>query len=245
MNHAVCSLVLLSATVAQAAPYRSANFIVEAPTPAVAETIGARAEELRKKLSTAWLGKEFPAWSASCSLEVTVTEGGPFGRSSLTFDRNGQVVSQKIRVEGSLDRILSSVLPHELTHVLFAHHFGRQPPRWADEGGAVLAEHKAIRAAHDQNLFKVLDVPGQRLSLQRLFGAADYPVDGRAFFAQAASVTSFLVNQSDRPTFLAFVAHGMRDGWDQAVKTHYRYRSVEDLEAAWLRQQRTEALARK
>ena len=43
-------------------------------------------------------------------------------------------------VEGSLERILNSVLPHEVTHTIFAAKFGRPLPRWADEGGAVLSE---------------------------------------------------------------------------------------------------------
>src|SRR5262249_52818924 len=38
--------------------------------------------------------------------------------------------------------------------------------------------------------------------------------------------------------FLAFVAHGMQQGWDSAAQVHYRYRSVEELEQAWLTQLR-------
>ena len=57
-----------------------------------------------------------------------------------------------------------------------------------------------------------------------------------AFYAEAASISRFLVGKSDRATFLAFVNKGMRDGWDKAVKEHYRYRNVDELEVAWLQQ---------
>jgi hypothetical protein len=67
----------------------------------------------------------------------------------------------------------------------------------------------------------------------------------KLFYAQSASLTRFLVDQADRPKFLAFVAHGMRDGWESALKTHYGFRTTDELEAAWLRRQRTDALASK
>ena len=53
-------------------------------------------------------------------------------------------------------------------------------------------------------------------------------------YAEGYSVTNFLVGMSSRPAFLAFIAQGMRDDWDGAVRTHYRYNSVEELEQAWL-----------
>ena len=61
------------------------------------------------------------------------------GRTDISFSR-GEVCTQRIEVKGSLARIIRGALPHELTHVLFAHYFGAQPPRWADEGGAILSE---------------------------------------------------------------------------------------------------------
>ncbi len=45
-----------------------------------------------------------------------------------------------MNIEGPLDRLLSSVLPHEITHTVFAHYFRTPVPRWADEGGSVLSE---------------------------------------------------------------------------------------------------------
>src|SRR6185437_3324861 len=46
-----------------------------------------------------------------------------------------------------------------------------------------------------------------------------------------------LVGQSSRQVFLAFVAEGMQNNnnnWDAALRTHYRYQNVEELERAWV-----------
>jgi hypothetical protein len=226
---------VLASTLSLGASYRSVNFQVEAPTNSMAEQVSQKAEKLRKDLAQAWLGKELAAWGAPLPIDVKITAGAPGGYSSFSFDSAGRVATQKMQVEGSFERILNGVLPHEMTHVLFAHHFGRQPPRWADEGGAILGEDKAIWAKHDKGLFLVLDTPNRRLALGRLFGS-DYTADVQAFYAEAASISRYLVSKSDRATFLAFVNQGMRDGWDKAVKEHYRYRNVDELEVAWLQQ---------
>src|SRR5260370_27480077 len=52
-------------------------------------------------------------------------------------------------------------------------------------------------------------------------------------YAEGFSVVNYLVSNSSRPTFLAFVGHGMNYGWDSAVQTYYRYQNVEELEHAW------------
>jgi hypothetical protein len=235
MNGRLRTLLVLASTLSLGASYRSGNFHVEAPTTSMAQEVSQKAEKLRKELAQAWLGKEMKAWNDPLPIDVKITGGAPGGYSSFSFDDAGRVSRQRMQVEGSLERIINGVLPHEMTHVLFAHHFGKQPPRWADEGGAILGEDKTMWAKHDQGLFQVLDTPNRRLALGRLFGS-DYTPDLQAFYAEAASVSRFLVSKADRATFLAFVNQGMRDGWDAAVKQHYRFRNVDELEVAWLQQ---------
>ena len=74
-----------------------------------------------------------------CPLRVTVTYGGSGGATSFAFDR-GQILSMDMHIEGTLERLIASVLPHEVTHTVFAFHFRQPVPRWADEGGSVLSE---------------------------------------------------------------------------------------------------------
>jgi hypothetical protein len=231
-------IVLAGALSSLGAQYRTQNFLVDAPTPAIAEQVGQYAEHYRREKALQWLGQEMPPWPEPCPLKVTVTLNGSGGATSFAFDR-GQILGIDMHVEGSLDRLLASVLPHEITHTVFAHRFRCPLPRWADEGGSVLSEDDQERARHDQMVRQILNTPGRAIPLRRLFSLMKYPPDVMVLYAEGYSVSSFLVGQSSRPAFLAFVAHGMRGDWDGAVRTHYRYNSVEELEQAWLQHLRT------
>jgi hypothetical protein len=143
-----------------------------------------------------------------------------------------------MRVEGSLEQLLASVVPHEVTHAVIADHFRAPVPRWADEGIAVLAEDEEEAQRHDKLLGQILKTPGRAIPLRRLFTMHDYPRDTLVLWAEGHSVTRFLVGRKGRKTFLAFVQQGMRDGWDRAAEAHYGYRDVEALEDAWLAERR-------
>jgi hypothetical protein len=223
-------LTVLASFGAQA---RTQNFVANAPTQEIAQQIAQYAEHYRKEKALQWLGQEMPPWSEPCPIQVKVTMSGAGGATSFAFDR-GQVLGQHMQIEGSLDRLLVSVLPHEVTHTVFAHYYRRPVPRWADEGGSVLSEDDTERNRHDMICRQILNTPGRAIPLRRLFAFTEYPKDVMALYAQGFSVTNFLVNASNRQAFLAFVAHGMQYGWDSACQTHYRYQNVEELEQAWL-----------
>lgn len=225
--------VLVGVLPSMGASYRTTNFVVDAPTAQIAQQVGQAAEHYRKEKAQLWLGHDMPPWPEACPLKVKVTMGGAGGATSFAFDR-GRVLGQQMNIEGSLDRLLASVLPHEVTHTVFAQYFRTPVPRWADEGGAVLSEDDIEKERHDKLVRQILNTPGRAMPLRRLFGLRDYPGDVMVLYAEGFSVTQFLVERSSRPTFLAFVANGMHEGWDHAVRTHYRYNSVEELEQAWL-----------
>ena len=115
-----------------------------------------------------WLGREMPQWPEPCPLRVTVTMNGSGGATSFAFD-HGRILGMDMHIEGTLDRLLASVLPHEVTHTVFAHYFRAPLPRWADEGGSVLSEDDLERNRHDQLVKQVLSTPGRAIPLRRLF----------------------------------------------------------------------------
>src|SRR5207248_10190789 len=123
--------------------------------------------------------------------------------TSFTFD-NGKVLSQNMHLEGPLDKILASVLPHEVTHSVLAHAVGKPLPRWADEGAAVLAEDHQEHRRYDRLMTRIID-ERRAMPLRRLFALNEFPRDVMTLFAQGYSVTHFLVGKNDRQTFLAFV----------------------------------------
>lgn len=227
------AFVLAAALLSLGASFPSTNFVVEAPTPQIAQQVAQAAEQYRKAKAMEWLGQEMPNWPEPCPLRVKVTIGGAGGATSFTFDR-GRVLGQNMNIEGSLDRVLASVLPHEVTHTVFAYYFRCPVPRWADEGGAVLSEDDIERSRHDQLVRQILN-SGRAIPLRRLFALRDYPNDVMTLYAEGYSVSQFLVDRSNRQTFLGFVAYGMGpQGWDNAVRAYYRFNSVDELEQAWL-----------
>jgi RNA polymerase sigma factor (sigma-70 family) len=212
---------------------RTLNFVVEAPTRRIAQLVAEAAERHRKAAALLWLGKELPAWPEPCPIKVTINLGGAGGATCFSFD-NGKVTRQSMHLEGALDRILTGCLPHEITHTVLAHHFGSPVPRWADEGAALLAEDEEEQQRHEMLTRKLLDTPGKAIALRRLLPMRDFPTEVMALYAEGYSLTHFLVEKKGRRTFLAFVKQGNRDDWDSAVRDHYDFRSVEELEEAWL-----------
>ena len=118
-------LLLLFVAASLGAEHQTQNFVVRAATPEIARQVGEFAEQYRRQKALQWLGVEMPAWGQRCPLRVTVTPNGSGGATEFAFDR-GSILSQNMHIEGTLERLLSSVLPHEVTHTVFAYHF-RQP----------------------------------------------------------------------------------------------------------------------
>lgn len=226
-------LVLLGAFSSLGAGWRTQNFVVEAPTQAIAQQAGQYAEQYRREKALQWLGREMPNWNEPCPLKLTITMNGSGGATSFVFD-HGAILEQNMHIEGTVERLMNSVLPHEITHTVFAYYFRQPVPRWADEGGSVLSEDDVERARHDRLVREILNTPGRMIPLRRLFTLTQYPRDVMVLYAEGYSVTNYLVGLSNRPQFLQFIAQGMRGDWDAAVRTHYRFNSIEELEGAWL-----------
>jgi RNA polymerase sigma factor (sigma-70 family) len=223
------------------------NFRVEAPTLEIARKVGLAAEQYRKKKALEWLGHELADWPEPCPIRVKLTVAGSDGVTAFAFD-NGKVVQQSMSLEGSLERMLNVQLPHEMTHVVLAHHFGTPIPRWADEGAAILSSAEVERRHYGKQLQKVLSEPDRLIPLRRLFPRMDFSTDLMALYAEGCSVTRFLVEAKDRKTFLKFIAAGQKNGlrnlvqgfdelasWEEAVEQYYGYASVDALEEAWLK----------
>ena len=116
------------------ASHRTENFLVTAPTDRFAKTVAESAERYRRELAVEWLGHELPPWRDKCPIQVHVgPQYGAGGTTSFMF-QNEAPFGWTMSIQGSPERILDSVLPHEVTHTIFATHFGCPLPRWADEG---------------------------------------------------------------------------------------------------------------
>jgi hypothetical protein len=210
------------------AAYRTPNFVVEAPTPALAAQVGQCAEYQRHVQALTWLGRDVPTWPRPCRVRVFLSWGGSGG--ATTFDYAGMI---DMRLRGQPGELCRNVLPHEVTHCIFAACFRGPVPRWADEGGAILSEDARVQGEQDALARQFLR-RGQAYRLRTLFRLDEYPGDVVVLYAEGYSVSSFLVQVGGRQRFLAFVAAGMRQGWDRAAWLCYGYPGVDDLERAWL-----------
>jgi hypothetical protein len=237
--------VLFAPALAQAATYTTDNFTVDAPTAELAKQFGDMAEFYRKEKALEWLGREMPAWNRRCPLTVQLTQGGAGGATTFTFGSSGGrsvVSSQQMEIRGDKKQMLYSVLPHEVTHTVLAHHFGRPVPRWADEGGSVLSENDDERFTHDVRCRELLNA-GRGIRLRVLFRMTEYPKDIMVLYAQGFSVSQYLVKKGGdgregRARLLQFLGSGMAgntiETWNSAAKSVYGFDTVDAMEEAWL-----------
>jgi hypothetical protein len=232
MRKRLALLLVLAAISSMGAEFRTPNFTVISADPNVCKLVGQWAEHYRKEKAVQWLGREMPNWPEPCPLRVSVGMEGPSGETEFTFGY-GRVNSQRMQIRGDLNRLIYSVLPHEITHTVFAYHFKSPVPRWADEGGSVLSEDDTERDRHDKLVRNILN-KGQQIPMRNLLSLREYPPQVACLYAQGYSISDYLVKRSNKQHFLNFVGHGMQHGWDQASKAYFGHNSVDELEHAWL-----------
>lgn len=213
---------------------RSQHFIVSAPTRELAEEICQAAEQLRKDLAIEWLGQELGTWRDICPIQANVhPQLGAGGVTSFMFDR-GQPWGWTMSVQGSRERILDSVLPHEITHTIFATHFGRPLPRWADEGACTTVESPAERAKQDKFLIQFLTTD-RGIPFNQMFAMKEYPADILPLYSQGYSLARYLIQQGGKRKFVDYVGEGMRtNNWTATTKKHYGFTSLSDLQVTWV-----------
>jgi hypothetical protein len=240
--------------------HKTTNFVVTAPSAEVARTVAAEAEAQRVAVARRWFGDAPPAWPRPCAIRVTLAPGPSGGATTFDFGPGPGdtpvVTFAAMDLRGDLRQLLASVLPHELTHLALAHHFGKPLPRWADEGVALLSETTAEQVAQDARCRDLIG-EGRGIRLRALVRMMDYPPDLMATYTQGHSLVRFLALAHAGPAgsrggvahgivarvgaarFLDFLRRGTdantADGWDRAAKDVYGYESVDALEEAWLK----------
>tara|TARA_R110002111_G_scaffold100976_6_gene156516 strand:+ start:76806 stop:77798 length:993 start_codon:yes stop_codon:yes gene_type:complete len=210
------------------AEYRTPNFIVICRDASLAIQVGEAAEYYRARLSEEWLGESIPNWYSPCPIRVRVTNDAGGGATTFSFDR-GEVFGWDMQVQGTRQRLLDSMLPHEVLHTVFASHFRRPLPRWADEGAATYEEHES-----EKNNLRLIarQVVGteQQIPIRKLLVMQDYPgnMDGIAvLYAQGFYLSEFLINQQGKQEFVKFLETAHQSDWDAAFQKHYGFKNQE------------------
>jgi hypothetical protein len=254
-RHGLASAVLLAATVAipcslihvDGSEPAVGNVVVHGVSAERAAAIGRHAETVRSRAFDLLYGERSPArWTPRCAIHVHDTPaafaaavGGPpdvaEGATSIEF--SGDDVSlRRIDVLAGADAPVPPALAHELVHVVLADRFvAGPPPRWADEGLAVLFDTVGRQEDHEHD-FRAARRRGMAWSAADLVALEDYPSAAgrqRVFYGQSASLVRWLIARKDAPTFIRFLRQCPEGGMAAALERHYGLRSIKDLELAW------------
>ncbi len=214
----------------------SQNFIVFAATDQLAGQVSEAAEAYRRDLAVYWLGEALPAWRERCPIHVQANPNlGASGETTFALDR-GTAGRWIMAVHGTRERILDSVLPHEITHTIFATHFakyGKYVPRWADEGASTTVEHEAEKRKHRYFVHDFLKT-GRGLSFNKMFSLKEYPNDILPLYAQGHSAVQFLLDQGGARKFVQFLEAGMQnEAWELELRKAYGYQTIGEFQTLW------------
>jgi hypothetical protein len=228
---AIVAVLGLAAT-SEAANFRTQNFLVQAPTPELATAVGQAAEKYRHDLAVYWTGQPLRHWPTPCP--VRVIAGPHLAAQGVTTYNPAPVRDFQMEVVGTPERILDSVLPHEVTHTVLATYFGRPLPRWADEGICTTVEHDSERNKHEVKLREFLQ-SRRGIPMNQLFLMTEYPNDVLPLYAQGYSVCQFLIAQKGPQAFIEFLRDYVRHpSWTANVQKHYEYESLAELQDYWV-----------
>lgn len=224
------------------------SFVVRSGSPQVdASDLLKHAQAARQALCSQWLGDEAAktAWSPPCEVVLHRDRAsylravGPTGRtttgSTLVRFNEGRVAVRRIDLLAGVAGKHYDTLSHELVHAIFAERFPQAtPPRWAEEGAALLADSAAKRRAHREE-FAQLHRARRTFAVRELLGMNDYPAPQRfpEFYGQSLVLVEFLTVLGDSTDFVRFVDRSLATDPDQALHEVYGLASAAQLESLW------------
>jgi len=228
-------------------PVATGNIVVIGTSQARADAIREHAETIRREAFSQLLDEADPKpWLARCVIHVHASAdsfeqavgGSPAdarGATSLEFSGD-RVVTRRIDVMGDGPGIVPDAIDHEVVHVVLADHFiHAAPPRWADEGLALLFDTPEKQRAHEAD-FQDARQRGLSWSAADLLALEDYPADGprqKIFYGQSAALVRWLIARRDAATFIRFLDDAAQVGMEAALDRHYAITSLVSVSSAW------------
>jgi len=237
---------VLGATSSHCRRAESASFVVVSDSSLHdAQQTAELCEAWRARLQDQWCQKRDAAWTPKCEVVIHASRGGYVGAvgygsaqtyasSLINRERGSHMTVRRIDICGD-GQLGIAALPHELTHLVLADLFGgRQAPRWADEGLAVLADPRDKQVLHQRDLASCL-ARGTEFRLGELLLIESYPHPSRvpAFYGQSDSLAAFLIGRDEPTKFIEFLRRAMEQGYDRALKETYSIENVTQLERQW------------
>ncbi|MFO0800396.1 MAG: hypothetical protein U0804_23250 [Gemmataceae bacterium] len=213
---------------------------------AVADAVAAAAESKRTETFTRWSGPPGGAWGAKCEIVLHPTAacyaamtGRPAagtGHATVKLS-GGRPTERRLDLRADDPDLIPNALPRELTHLVLADLFpGTPPPKWAEEGMAVLAGSPDEVSRYVRTLSRCARA-GELLPTAALLELTDFPAADKVTGYLCASVTlvDYLVKLKGEQHFQTFLRDTQRYGTAQALRRQYDLDGPAGLEQAWRR----------
>lgn len=198
-------------------------------------------EKARQQLEAKWFGDSIDEWNGKCRVNLHATRREYVAKTGQknslghmrVFTGGGSLSARSIHVSCDDDRLLADVLPHEVCHAVMANRLFGRTPRWADEGMAVLAESPEGVAGW-LDLLPMFQRKGDLFSVEVLLTTDEAEHIGtREYYSQSASLVLFLSERKGPKTFIQFLRDTVRTGNEAALKKHYGFSGIGELDREW------------
>ncbi|MBN9517453.1 hypothetical protein J0H58_02870 [bacterium] len=212
----------------------------------LADAVAAAAETRRDETFKRWSGPPGGAWGAKCEIVLHPTAecyanmtGKPAagtGHATVKLS-GGRATERRIDLRADDAALVPNTLPRELTHVVLADLFPHTPPpKWAEEGMAVLAGSPEEVSRYVRTLSRCAR-DNELLPTAALLELKDFPPAEKVTGFCCASVTlvDYLVKLKGEQHFLMFLRDSQRYGTAQALRRQYDIDGPAALEQAWRR----------
>lgn len=211
----------------------------------LAETVAKTAENSRREIFERWSGPASGSWELKCEITIhPIAEayaratGRPAASTGVANVHltNGRASERRIDLRADDPALVSNALPRELTHIVLADLFpDNPPPKWAEEGMAVLAG-TSEEAGRYTNTLRRCARDGEWINLNQLLELKDYPAEKiTGFYCESVALTQYLVHAHGEKNFTIFLRDCHRYGTAQALKRQYNVDSPQALEGVWKR----------
>jgi hypothetical protein len=211
-----------------------------------AEAVAKAAEVQRKAIFERWSGSPSGVWAPKCEIvlhpsaeayaRATKQPAGGTGIAAVKLT-SGHATERRIDLRADDSGLLSNSLPRELTHIVLADLFPSEPPpKWAQEGMAILATSPEEISRYTRTLPRCAR-DGEWFGLAQLMELKDFPADKiTAFYCESVSLTEYLVHLGgNEKNFTIFLRDCMRYGTQKGLKKQYNIDGTQALEQAWKR----------
>jgi hypothetical protein len=208
----------------------TSHFKVVASSRAMADEVGAKAEEFRHEVAREWLGEQLADPAEKGVIQVAF-EPGP-SRATTWVDPVG--TAHHVTIVARDSSLIEALLKHEIAHTVLLTALGPTVPDWANEGIASRYDNRSRQTIRERKLREFASLNSWP-RLDKLFAS---PVEAQWSYTASVAITDFLVERGGKGEFIAFLRTAGTQGYDTALRRHYDIDSVSQLEELWHRHTR-------